>query len=64
MSLGLVTRKETTADRHTHTRLTALFSGFTWVSQYQKGKTSPDFTEASDNWVAVASACLHLARGR
>jgi len=24
---------------HTHTRLTALFSGTTQVSQYQKGKT-------------------------
>jgi len=30
----------------THTRLTALFSGTTRVSRYQKGKTSLDFTEA------------------
>jgi len=30
---------------HTHTP----FSGTTQVSQYQKGKTDPDFTEASDS---------------
>ena len=34
---------------HTHTRLTALFPGTTWVSRYQKGKTSLDFTEARDS---------------
>ena len=34
---------------HTHTRLTALFSGTTWVSRYQKGKTNLDFTEARDS---------------
>jgi len=34
---------------HTHTRLTALFSGTTQVSRYQKGKTSLDFTEARDS---------------
>ena len=34
---------------HTHTRLTAPFSGTTWVSQYQKGKTNLDFTEARDS---------------
>jgi len=33
---------------HTHTRLTALF-GTTRVSQYQKGKTNLDFTEARDS---------------
>jgi len=33
---------------HTHTRLTAL-SGTTRVSQYQKGKTNLDFTEARDS---------------
>jgi len=36
-------------DTHTHTRLAALFSGITWVSQYQKGKTSLDFTKARDS---------------
>jgi len=30
---------------HTHTHLTALFR----VSQYQKGKTNLDFTEAGDS---------------
>ena len=30
----------------THTRLTALFSGTTQMSRYQKGKTNLDFTEA------------------
>ena len=34
---------------HTHTRLTALYSGTTRVSQYQKGKTNLDFTEARDS---------------
>ena len=34
---------------HTHTRLTACFSGTTWVSRYQKGKTNLDFTEARDS---------------
>jgi len=33
----------------THTRLTALYSGTTWVSRYQKGKTNLDFTEARDS---------------
>ena len=33
---------------HTHTRLTALFSGTTRVSQYQKRKTNLNFTEARD----------------
>ena len=34
---------------HTHTCLTALFSGTTQVSRYQKGKTNLDFTEARDS---------------
>ena len=34
---------------HTHTRLTAHFSGTTRVSRYQKGKTNLDFTEARDS---------------
>jgi len=34
---------------HTHTRLTASFSGTTRVSRYQKGKTNLDFTEARDS---------------
>jgi len=33
---------------NTHTRLMALLSGITQVSQYQKGKTNLDFTEARD----------------
>ena len=33
---------------HTHT-LNGLFSGTTRVSQYQKGKTNLDFTEARDS---------------
>jgi len=34
---------------YTHTRLTALFSGTTQVSRYQKGKTNLDFTGARDS---------------
>jgi len=40
----------------TNTRLMASFSGTTWVSQNQKGKTILDFNEARDDGVAVASA--------
>jgi len=32
----------------THTHLTAIFSGTTWASRYQKGKTNLDFTGARD----------------
>jgi len=41
--------EHTCIDTHTHTRLTSLFSGTTQVSQYQKGKTNLDFTEARDS---------------
>ena len=34
---------------NTRTHLTALFSGTTQVSRYQKGKTNLDFTEARGN---------------
>ena len=34
---------------HTHTRLTAFFSGTTRVGRYQKGKTNLDFIEAKDS---------------
>jgi len=42
-----VLRHQPSSDKttHTHTRLTALFSGTTRVSRYQKGKTNLDFTE-------------------
>jgi len=53
--------------RDSHLR--ASFSGTTWVSQHQKGKTSLDFSEARDDGVAAASAGpyaghLHLAADR
>jgi len=34
---------------HTHTLFSGPFSGTTRVSQYQKGKTNLDFTEARDS---------------
>jgi len=37
-----------TAKEQEHTHLTALFSGTTRVSRYQKGKTNLDFTEARE----------------
>ena len=42
--------QETSKRMHTHTRYTfnSPFSGTTRVSQYQKGKTNLDFTEARD----------------
>jgi len=40
--------------RNTYTHLTALFSGTTWVSRYQKGKTNLDFTEARDSGISWA----------
>jgi len=51
----------------------SVFSWTSWVNQYQKGKTSLDLNEASDDgvlgWMAVASARsaankLHLAPDR
>ena len=52
---------------HTHTRLTALFSGTTQVSRYQKGKTNLDFTEARDSewqWIQLGhmQVCTSLQR--
>ena len=51
--------------KHTHTICTHThtfygpFSGTTQVSQYQKGKTNLDFTEARDNeWGKVGLSCL------
>ena len=45
-----------------------LFSRTTWVSRYQKGKTSLDFTEARDSewqWHQLGHyASLHLAPDR
>ena len=35
-------------DTYTHT-FNGPFSGTTWVSHYQKGKTNLDFTEARDS---------------
>jgi len=35
--------------------LKASFSRTNWVSQYQKGQTNLDFTEARDDGMAVAS---------
>jgi len=46
---------------HTHTRLTALLSGTTQVSRYQKGKTNLDFTEASDSeWQWHQLGCMQV----
>jgi len=36
-------------DTHTHTVFNSPLSGTTRVSQYQKGKTNLDFTEARDS---------------
>ena len=44
-----VTHAEAPHCVNTHTHLTALLSGTTQVSQYQKGKTNLDFTEARDS---------------
>jgi len=41
--------QHSTIHTHTHTRLTALCPGLPRVSQYQKGKTNLDFTEARDS---------------
>ena len=42
------------------------FSGTTWVSRYQKGKTNLDFTEARDSewqWISWAT-CKSAPRSR
>ena len=41
----VIHKVHTRTHAHTHT-FNGLFSGTTWVSQYQKGKTNLDFTEA------------------
>ena len=44
------TRVYYAASRHVHTQpFYSPFSGTTWVSRYQKGKTNLDFTEARDS---------------
>ena len=52
----------------THARLTALFSGTTQMSWYQKGKNQSGFYWSKRQWLAVASAgqykSLHLAPDR
>ena len=60
-------RTHTHTHTHTHVRLTALFSGTTRVSRYQKGKTNLDFTEARDSelqWHQLGHTRLHLAPDR
>jgi len=58
-----------TLRRHTHTHtFNNPFSGTAWVSQYQKGQTSLDFTEARDSewqWHQLGQyASLHLVAER
>ena len=49
-SLTVPSRLRLTHQQHKHTQpFNGPFSGTTWVSQYQKGKTNLDFTEASDS---------------
>jgi len=55
--------------KHTHTHpFNGPLSGTTQVSQYQKGKTNLDYTEARDSgwqWHQLGhNASLHLAPGR
>ena len=64
---GVWKSTRTHAHTHTHVRLTALFSGTTRVSRYQKGKTNLDFTEARDSelqWHQLGHTRLHLAPDR
>ena len=47
--------------QHTHTHLTALFSGTTQVSWYQKGKTNLDFSEARESeWQWYKLGCMQV----
>jgi len=59
--------KETAIQTHTHL-FDGLLSGTTQVSQYQKGQTNLDFTEARDSgwqWHQLShNASLHLAPDR
>ena len=59
----------TQAHTHTHTHMfNNPFSGSAWVSRYQKGQTSLDFTEARDSewqWHQLGQyASLHLVAER
>jgi len=44
LTITLLTIETTNTHTHTH-----VFSGTTWVSRYQKGKTNLVFTEARDS---------------
>jgi len=44
----LIVSKSTASHTHTHP-FNGPFSGTTWVSRYQKGKTNLDFIEARDS---------------
>jgi len=44
-----INQKHKQTSAHTHTQFNGPFSGTTQVSQYQKGKTNLDFTEARDS---------------
>jgi len=50
---------------HTHTHpLNGPFSGATWVSRYQKGKTNRNFTEARDSewqWHQLGHVQIYIA---
>ena len=57
------THARTHAHTHTHT-FNGPFSGTTRVSQYQKGKTNLDFTEARDSewqWHQLGHMCVLVA---
>jgi len=59
----IYTHARTHARTHTHTHTHV----FTWVSWYQKGKTSLDFTGARDSewqWHQLGHVRLHLAPER
>jgi len=49
MLFGMPNQQCQSTHTHTHTPLTALFSGTTQVSRYQKGKTNLDFSEARNS---------------
>jgi len=59
-------KSKNTTHTHTHTHpFNGPFSGTTWLSQYQKGKTNLDFTKARDSewqWhqMGILQVCISL----
>ena len=66
LSIFMTTTDIYTCEQQMTTKMNSFygpFSGTTWVSQYQKGKTNLDFTEARDSGISW-DICKSATRSR